>query len=89
MIEEQKLSMRDKAFTAATNKKAFTSSHMRIYNEAIELALASVPNNGVIYGKSLVLISYQLNDSLDGIHYGPTAKHYNTQSLLNLSPFAD
>ncbi|OQV11471.1 putative CAS1 domain-containing protein 1 [Hypsibius exemplaris] len=64
--------------------REFTNSNMRMYNEAIESALASQADSKVIYWNSLERLSYELDDSLDGLHFGPTAKYYATQMLMNL-----
>ncbi|OWA52557.1 hypothetical protein BV898_17008 [Hypsibius exemplaris] len=67
----------------------FTNENMRMYNEAIKSGLASVPDNKVIYWNSLEMLSSALNDSLDGLHFGPTAKYYDIQMLLNLMCICD
>ncbi|OQV12926.1 putative CAS1 domain-containing protein 1 [Hypsibius exemplaris] len=64
--------------------RAFTNQNMKIYNNAIITVLDSTSNHGVIYWKSMQTISSLLNDSLDGLHFGPRAKYYDTQMLLNL-----
>jgi hypothetical protein len=64
-------------------KEDFTNENMQLYNQAIQSAVQSVPNNGLIYWESFQSV-FRTEDSLDGLHIGPRSKHVHIQMLLNL-----
>ena len=72
-------------------ERGFTNKNMKLYNDAIISALESFKDNRILYWQSLVDFALQLNDSLDGMHLGPLAKDYASQSLINLlcNPITD
>ena len=61
----------------------FNNANMILYNRAIQEVLAALPDPPVKYWHSAFQISIEVNDGLDGLHFGPQTKEHLLQMLLN------